>query len=62
MQEVEFIIKKDGSVEYTIKGVKGASCDDLSKVFEDLGTIQTSKKTSEYYEKEPDVKVVTQHK
>lgn len=62
VQEIEFTIKKDGSVEYTIKGIKGGSCEDLSKVFEELGTVTTSKKTSEYFEKEPETKVITQRK
>ena len=62
VQEIEFTIKKDGSVEYTIKGIKGGSCEDLSKVFEELGTVTASKKTGEYFEKEPDVKIITQRK
>lgn len=61
-QEIEFTIKKDGSVEYTIRGIKGASCDDVSKVFETLGRVDESKKTREYYEKEADVKILTQRK
>lgn len=61
-QEIEFTIKKDGSVEYTIRGIKGASCDDVSKVFETLGHVDESKKTREYYEKEADVKIMTQRK
>ena len=62
MQEIEFTIAKDGSVEYTIKGVKGTSCEDLSKIFAKLGKVTSSKKTAEYYEKEADVKIVTQKK
>ncbi|MBL7995177.1 DUF2997 domain-containing protein [bacterium] len=62
VQEIEFTIKKDGSVEYTIKGIKGGSCEDLSKIFEELGTMTASKKTSEYFEKEPKTKVITQRK
>ena len=62
VQEIEFTIKKDGSVEYTIKGVKGGSCEDLSKIFEEMGTVTKSKKTSEYFEKEPESKVITQRK
>jgi hypothetical protein len=62
MQEIEFTIAKDGTVEYTIKGLKGTSCEDLSKIFEKLGKVTASKKTAEYYEKEADVKIVTQKK
>lgn len=62
VQEIECTIKKDGSVEYTIKGIKGGSCEDLSKIFEELGTVTASKKTTEYFEKEPEVKTITQMK
>ena len=62
VQEIEFTIKKDGSVEYTIKGIKGGSCEDLSKVFEEMGTVTASRKTGEYFEKEPETKVITQRK
>lgn len=62
VQEIEFTIKKDGSVEYTIKGIKGGSCEDLSKIFETMGTVTRSKKTGEYFEKEPETKVITQRK
>ncbi len=56
-EEIEFTIKKDGTFEYTIRGVLGESCEDISKVFESLGSINSSKKTAEYYEKETDVTV-----
>jgi len=58
LEEIEFTIKKDGSVEYTIKGIKGSSCEDLSKIFEKIGRVTNSEKTREYYEKEADVKIV----
>lgn len=61
-QEIEFTIKKDGSVEYTILGIKGAACDDVSKVFESLGNVTSSAKTREYYEKENEPGIVTQRK
>ncbi len=61
-QEIEFTIAKDGTVEYTIKGVKGESCENLSKIFEKMGKVTTTKKTAEYYEKEADVKIVTNRK
>jgi len=56
-EEIEFTIRPDGSVEYTIRGVKGAACDDLSKLFEELGRVETSVRTGEYYEKESDVRL-----
>ncbi len=61
-REIEFTIKKDGSVDYTIRGIKGSGCDELSHVFEELGEVSESRKTGEYYEKEPEAKVLTQRK
>ena len=49
-QEIEFLIRQDGTVEYTIKGVKGAVCEDISALFSDLGQIESERKTPEYYE------------
>ena len=62
LEEIEFTIKKDGSVEYTIKGIKGSSCEDLAKVFEKIGHVKESVKTREYYEKEGDVKIVNKQR
>ncbi len=62
VQEIEFTIKKDGSVEYTIKGIKGGACEDLSKLFEEMGTVTKSKKTAEFFEKEPETKIISQRK
>jgi hypothetical protein len=61
-QEIEFTIKKDGSVDYTVRGIKGSGCDALSRVFEEMGQVSESRKTGEYYEKEPETKVLTQRK
>ncbi|MBX7152328.1 DUF2997 domain-containing protein [bacterium] len=62
VQEIEFTIKKDGSVEYTIKGLKGEGCEDLSKIFEQMGDVTFSKKTAEFYEKESDVRITNKQK
>ncbi len=56
-EEIEFTIRPDGSVEYTIRGIQGSSCDDLSKIFESLGEIEKSVRTGEYYENESDVQL-----
>ena len=48
--EIEFLIKEDGTIEYTIKGVKGAACEDISSFFADLGQVESERKTPEYYE------------
>jgi hypothetical protein len=56
-QEIEISILPDGRVEYTIKGVKGAACEDISALLEQLGKVETSERTGEYYEDETRVDV-----
>jgi hypothetical protein len=53
-EEIEIAVLPDGRVEYTIKGVKGAACESLSALLEQLGRIEREERTSEYYEREPD--------
>jgi hypothetical protein len=54
-QEIEISILPDGRIEYTIKGVKGAACDQLSTVLEQLGKVEHTEHTSEFYEQDPDL-------
>ena len=51
-QDIEIKIGKDGKVEFTIKGVKGASCMDETQFLEQAlgGGVLEQEKTSEYYE------------
>jgi hypothetical protein len=51
-QDIEIVIGKDGKVEFTIKGVKGASCLDETKFLEEAlgGGVIEQQKTGEYYE------------
>lgn len=56
-QEIEISILPDGRVEYTIKGVKGAACEDISALFEQLGKVEKSERTGEYYEDDTQVDV-----
>ncbi len=49
-EEIEIEIRADGTVEYTIKGVKGSSCESISQLLEQLGSVQVEEKTSEFYE------------
>jgi hypothetical protein len=51
-QDIEIVIGKDGKVEFTIKGVKGASCLDETKFLEQAlgGGVIEQQKTGEYYE------------
>jgi hypothetical protein len=49
-QKILVNIKEDGSVEVTTRGFKGKACVNASQFIEEsLGTITSTKKTSEYY-------------
>lgn len=56
-EEIEITIRPDGRIEYTIKGVKGAACDTISALLEQLGKIQTESRTGEYYEQDADTHI-----
>ncbi|MEZ4620319.1 MAG: DUF2997 domain-containing protein [Caldilineaceae bacterium] len=49
-QEIEIAIRPDGKIEYTIKGVKGSACDSISDLLEQIGQIEETTRTGEYYE------------
>lgn len=48
--EIEISILPDGRVEYTIKGVKGAACESISALLEQMGKVEEAERTGEYYE------------
>lgn len=50
MESVNIKINADGSLEYTVKGVKGKSCKDLTKLIDKIATVTESKNTVEYCE------------
>jgi len=53
MEKIDIIIKKDASMEYEVSGVKGKSCQDLTKLIDKIsGKVLENKKTSEYHERE----------
>ena len=56
-QEIEFTIAPDGSVEFTVKGLKGRGCEDLAKLFDELGNKTKDERTAEYYEREATTRV-----
>lgn len=56
-QEIEISILPDGRVEYTIRGVKGAACEDISALLEQLGKVEQEERTGEYYEDDTRVDV-----
>jgi len=49
-QEIEITIRPDGKIEYTIKGVKGSACEDISALLEKLGQVEERSNTGEFYE------------
>lgn len=52
MEEIEITIDEQGKVNVHIKGIKGPSCNDIEKLIaEALGVVESSRKTSEYYER-----------
>ena len=57
-KEVEFIIKPDGNVEFTVKGAKGGQCVPVADLFKVLGTVTAERTTAEFYEKEDDNTVI----
>jgi hypothetical protein len=56
-QEIAITILPDGRVEYPIKGVKGAACETISALLEQLGKVEKSERTGEYFEDETQVDV-----
>ena len=60
-QEIEIAILPDGRIEYTIKGVKGSACDDISAILEQLGKDDSEQRTGEYYDKGNDAVVNISH-
>ncbi len=51
-QDIEFMIKPDGNVEFTIKGVKGRQCVPIAELFQVLGKTESEQNTAEFYEKD----------
>jgi len=59
MEKIKVVINKDGSLEYDVKGVKGKGCKALTEFIDKITKVISSKKTSEYFEKEDPTKVRT---
>ncbi len=49
-QEIEFIIRPDGQIEFTITGAPGAQCLPIAELFSVLGKTETEQATAEFYE------------
>ena len=56
-QELDISILPDGRVEYTIKGVKGAACESISALLEQIGRVEQEERTGEYFEDDTRVDV-----
>jgi len=56
-EEIEITILPDGRVEYTIKGVKGSACENISALLEQLGKVVQEQRTGEYYEQGNDAHI-----
>ncbi|MBI3944765.1 MAG: DUF2997 domain-containing protein [Armatimonadetes bacterium] len=56
-EQIEFIIRPDGEVEFVIKGVKGRKCEEIARLFESLGAVEKAGNTGEYYEREVDARI-----
>ena len=58
---ITFTINAEGDVEYSIDGIKGTGCEELTKLFENLGDTIEEKNTAEYYQKEVDHMIKTRY-
>lgn len=57
MQTINITIKKDGTLDYKVEGVKGGACKDVTKFIDKLGSaVLSSEKTGEYCETEPNAR------
>lgn len=54
---IEVKIKPDGEIIYTVKGVKGSSCKDLTRFLDELGEAKLDSHTGEFFDFEESVKV-----
>jgi hypothetical protein len=52
METIKITINKDATISYSVSGVKGKSCTDVTKFIDTLSEKTESKKTMEYYEPE----------
>lgn len=53
MEEIKVTISSDGSIEYSVKGVKGGKCVQLTKAIDEIsGQVMSREKTGEFCEVE----------
>jgi hypothetical protein len=50
-QEIEFVVKPDGTVEERVTGVSGPDCEKVTEAIEKaLGDVTKRERTSDYYD------------
>jgi hypothetical protein len=49
-KEIHFVIDRQGNIQSTIKGIKGAACRSISKEFRELGQVIEQQPTDEFYQ------------
>ena len=60
MKEILFTINDEGEISMEVKGAVGASCDEFTAPFEnELGTVATKERKSEFYATEVTEDVVS---
>jgi hypothetical protein len=47
-KNVKVVIKKNGEMEYTVSGVKGKGCKDLTRFLDQMGQVLETENTAEY--------------
>jgi len=51
-EKIKVVIKKDGSIEYEVQGVKGRLCKAVSAFIDKIGRVAETRNTSEYNQAE----------
>jgi len=54
---IEIVILPDGTLQSTVKGVKGPSCSELSKWLDNLGTVVEDRKTDDHDKDDKQIRV-----
>lgn len=48
MEQIDVKINADGSLEYGVKGIKGKSCKDVTKLIDQIASVVETKNTAEF--------------
>ena len=52
MEKIKVTVKKDGSIEYEVQGIKGKLCKAVTAFIDKIGRVMETKTTSEYHQQE----------